>query len=320
MPQDVHPQIQALIDKMAELGIPKLQSLSVKDARKLMEDLSTARLEDYPAPDVTQVEDADTGAKHGNVPVRIYRTSQDSNAPVIVFFHGGGHIFGSIESYDTSARFLALAARCTLVSVEYRLAPEHPFPAAVDDCYRASLWLAENAKKLGIDPARIALCGDSAGGNLAAVIALMARDSGAIPVSAQVLIYPVIDYRGGTGSFDRYRKGYGVLESDTVAWMKDCYLPKPAMRDDWRACPRNAASHEGLPPALVIAAQCDVLRDEVRDYAEQLRKADVKVEYCEFEGMTHRFFSYLGMVDDAERANRLVASFLKDIWEPSSKH
>lgn len=315
MPDDVHPQIQAIIDRTFELGIPKIQDLSAQDARTLVEKMAAARREDYPPPNVLNVENASTGPGYGHVPVRIYRTTAGDRAPVIVFYHGGGHVFGSLETHDTAARFLARTTGCTLVSVDYRMGPEHPFPAAIEDAYDAAHWVANHADVLRIDPARLAICGDSAGGNLAAVVALMARDSAAFSVSAQVLIYPVIDYRGGTLTYARYGKGYGILEADTVNWFMERYLPDPELRDDWRAVPRNAASHTDLPPALVLTAECDVLREEGCDYAAQLKAADVLVEHVEFKGMIHGFFGYLGLVDDAERAHAVSAQFLQTVWK-----
>ncbi|WP_372571852.1 alpha/beta hydrolase [Ruegeria jejuensis] len=259
-----------------------------------------------------------TDPAYGSVPLRIYRTNSDQNAPVIVFFHGGGHVFGDLRTSDTTARFLALKTGCTLISVGYRKAPEHPFPAAVEDSFSALRWVMENAGDLSIDPARLALCGDSAGGNLAAVAAMMARDAG-IAVAAQALIYPVIDYRGGTGSYDRYGAGYGILETDTVAWFRERYLPDPTMYEDWRANPGLAPSHVGLPPALVLTAECDVLHDEGAAYAQQLRHAGVSVEQVDFSGMIHGFFSYLGLVDDAERAHETVARYLSEAWAETGK-
>ena len=313
MPEDVHPQIQVILDTLAEAGIPKLQDLSTRDARALVESLSVARRESYPPPEVSEVHDLTTGPDFGSVPVRLYRTSSHPKAPVIVFFHGGGHVVGSPDSYDTTARFLARSCACTLVSVDYRMGPDHPFPAAVEDCYNATRWVHDTAGALQVDPDQLVVCGDSAGGNLAAVIALMARDSGTCPVAAQVLIYPVIDYRGQTPSYDRYGTGYGVLETETVDWFRAGYLPDPARHDDWRACPRNAASHTGLPPALVITAVCDVLHDEGVAYAAQMAAAGVPVSHHDFPGMTHGFFSYLGLVDDAERAHAMVAGFVRRI-------
>lgn len=314
MPEDVHPQVQAMLDQAAELGIPKMQTMTTGAARALVENMAAARRESYPPPEVHSVENTTTGPGFGHVPVRIYRTGAAAGAPVIVFFHGGGHVIGSLESHDTMARYLARTARCTLVSADYRMAPEHPFPAAVEDCFDATRWVAANAAALGVDADRLAVCGDSAGGNLAAAVALMAQDAGGVAISAQVLVYPVIDYRGGTPSFRRYAEGYGILEADTVTWFLDRYLPDPAARDDWRACPRMAPSHAGLPPALVQTAGCDVLKDEGIAYAVQLRAAGVAVRHTDYPGMIHGFFGYLGLVDDAERAHEEAAAFLRGIW------
>ena len=314
MPEDVHPQIQAIIDRTAELGIPSLQHLDYGAARAQAESLSAARRESYPPPEVHEVENTTTGPGYGHVPVRIYRMSSTAQPPVIVFFHGGGHVVCSLDSHDTMARFLAQTAGCTVISVDYRMAPEYPFPAAVNDCYEATHWVADHAKALRVDAGRLAICGDSAGGNLAAVVALMARDRREFTASAQVLIYPVIDYRGGTQSFKRYETGYGSLEASTVTWFMEHYLPDPLARDDWRACPANARSHSDLPPALVITAECDVLRDDGAGYAEQMKVSGVDVQHVEFQGMTHGFFGFLGLVDDATKAHETVSAFLNGVW------
>ncbi len=314
IPDDIHPQAQAVLARMAELGLPMMQDLTTDQAREINEQIAAARRETYPPPQVLQVENASTGPGFGHVPVRIYRTTAERPAPAIVYYHGGGHVIGSLESHDTVCRFLARACRCTLVSVDYRMGPEHPFPAAVDDCFDATRWVHAQSDQLGIDPARIAICGDSAGANLAAVVALMARDDERLSVCAQVLIYPVIFYCGGTQSFERYGRGYGVLEAETVVWFMERYLPDPDQRHDWRACPRNASSLAGLPPALVLTAECDVLRDEGAAYADQLAAAGVAVEYVDFKGMIHAFFNYLGLVDDAERAHETVAGYLQRVW------
>jgi acetyl esterase len=166
---------------------------------------------------------------------------------------------------------------------------------------------------LRIDPARLAVCGDSAGGNLAAVVALMARDSGAVRVSAQALVYPVVDCRDRAPSYARYGTGYGLLEADTVAWFMDRYLPDPAQRGDWRASPIRAAL-AGLPPTLVLTAECDVLHDEGVAFCDKLAAAGVPAQHAEFPGMIHGFFTYLGQVDDASKAHKTVANFLKTVW------
>ena len=315
IPDDVHPQVRAMLEKMIELGIPKVQDLSAAAARDLVEQLSAARLDSYPPPEVVEVVSTTTGPGFGHVPVRIYRASEEADAPSIVFFHGGGHVFGSLDSYDSAARFLARTTGSTLVSVDYRMGPEHPFPAAAQDAYDATRWVAAQADKLGIDRDRLTVCGDSAGGNLAAVVALMAQAGGEVALTAQVLIYPVIDYRGGTASFTRYAQGYGILEAATMTWFMERYLPDPTQRDDLRACPRMAPSHAGLPPALVVTAECDVLHDEGLAYGGQLKAAGVEVEHIHYPGMIHGFFTQLGLVDDAERSHHDIARFLFKHWQ-----
>lgn len=315
MPDDVHTQIQSIIDRSSALGIPSFQNLEVSAARAQAERLSAARRKAYPLPEMHEVENTTTGPGYGYVPVRIYRVSAVEQEPVIVFFHGGGHVICSLDTHDTVARFLARTAGCTVISVDYRMGPEHPFPAAVEDSYDAVHWVADYAKDLRVDVGKLAVCGDSAGGNLATVVALLARDRSEFPVSAQVLVYPVIDYRGGTKSFERFAKGYGSLEADTVLWFMEHYLPDPSLRDDWRACPANAPSHIGLPPAMVITAECDVLRDEGAGYADQMKASGVDVQHLEFKGMTHGFFGFLGLVDDAAKAHETVSAFLKRVWK-----
>ena len=315
MPEDVHPQIQAIIDHNSALGVLCVQNLEFDVARAQAERLSATGRETYPPPKVHEVENTTTGPGYGHVPVRIYRMSSAGQEPALVFFHGGGHVICSLDTHDTMARFLARTAGCTVISVDYRMGPEHPFPAAVEDSYDAARWVADHAQALRVDVGKLAVCGDSAGGNLAAVVALMARDRGEFPVSAQVLVYPVIDYRGGTASFKRYAKGYGSLEADTVTWFMEHYLPDPSLRDDWRACPSNASSHTGLPPALIITAECDVLRDEGAGYAEQMKTSGVYVQHVEFKGMTHGFFGFLGLVEDAAKAHETASAFLQRVWK-----
>jgi acetyl esterase len=310
MPDDVHPQIQAVLDTMAALNLPKFQDGTAADARALMEGMADARRKNMPPPAVAETVNMSTGAGFGHVPVRIYRPHPDATSPAIVFFHGGGFVIGSLESYDAVARSLALKCNATVVSVDYRMAPEHVFPAAVDDCFDVMRWVSSNAKVLNIDPDKLAVCGDSAGGNLAAVVALMARDTD-VSIAAQVLIYPTTDVRFDTPSYAQYATGYGGLETKTVEWFMDQYLPDHALRSDWRASPKTAASHANLPPAIIITAECDVLRDDGIAYSKLLTAAGERAEYVEYAGMIHGFFNYLGLADDAEAAHLRVAEFLK---------
>jgi acetyl esterase len=295
---------------MAALNLPAIQTLSVDDARAMFEGFADSRRESYPSPPVDQVTDTTTGPDFGDIPVRIYRPNTDPAATAIVYFHGGGHVIGSLNSYDTVARTLTNTCNATVISVDYRMAPEHIFPAAPNGCFAATQWVVQNAETLQIDPTKIVVCGDSAGGNLATVVALMARDAD-LPIAAQILIYPVVDYRGGTPSFERYATGYGGLEAETVTWFMDHYLPDPKTRDDWRASPIQAASLENLPPALIITAECDVLHDEGAAYADALSAAGNTVTYKDYTGMIHGFFNYLGLADDAQDAHQTVADFLK---------
>ena len=299
-----------MLERTAELGIPKVHTLQTGAARDLFEQMAAARRDSYPAPEVAEVRTESTGPGFGHVPVRIYKPTASTDGTAIVFFHGGGHVFGSLDSHDTAARFLARETGATVVSVDYRMGPEHPFPAAIEDGYDATRWVSAKAESLGVDPARLVVCGDSAGGNIAAVVALMAQSDDEISLAAQVLVYPVIDYRGGTASFDRYAEGYGILEGSTVAWFMDRYLPDPATRDDWRANPGLAPSHAGLPPALVLTAECDVLHDEGIAYCAQLEAAGVVTEHINYPGMIHGFFVQLGLLDDAEKAHADIARFL----------
>ena len=315
MPDDLTPQMNAFLDRVAEAGIPKIQDLPPQAARDLVEALTVARLKDYPSPEVHSVQTLSSGPGYGHVPVRIYRADDRKNTPVIVYYHGGGHVFGSLESHDTPCRFLCRTAGCAVVALDYRMGPEHPFPAAVEDAWDVTRWVSEKAETLGFDASKLAVSGDSAGGNLAAVVALMARDSGDLPISAQVPIYPVVDYRGGTPSSQRYAKGYGILEGETVDWFRGHYFSEAAHMDDWRAAPHLAESHSNLPPALVITAECDVLRDEGVNYARQLADAGNSVEHVEYKGVVHGFFGYLGLVDEAEQAHQKVADYLNRIWE-----
>ncbi|MEM6663243.1 MAG: alpha/beta hydrolase [Pseudomonadota bacterium] len=311
--EELDPQVQLVIQKTIDAGIPKVHTLDPTEARKLIENLAEARKETYPPPEVLSVEDTATGADYGRVPVRIYRAS-DEVGPVMVFYHGGGHVFGSINTHDTMARFLCRTCGITVVSAEYRMGPEDPFPSAVEDAYQTARWAANHASDLKVDPARLVVGGDSAGGNLAAVTALMARDTGAFPIAAQLLVYPVTDYRGSTASHRSFAEGYGILEAETMVWFRDHYLGGMEGASDWRASPLLVESVAGLPPAFVLTASHDVLRDEGIAYADRLREAGATVKHVDYPGMIHGFFGYLGLVDMAERAHKDVAEWLQTIW------
>ena len=251
----------------------------------------------FPAPPVASVENRTIPGPAGAIPVRVYRDTDptEQGRPVLAWFHGGGHVIGSLDTHDAMARHLCREAACVVVSVDYRMGPEHPFPAAVDDCVAAVRWLAEHGREIGVDPGRLAVGGDSAGGNLAAVAALTARDEGGPALRHQLLVYPVTDYRCRGPSYERYARGYGTLEAESMRWFRRHYLGGPDGADDWRASPLLAADLSGLPPALVITAECDVLRDEGVAYAERLAESGTPCEHAPFPGMIHGFFGLLGI-------------------------
>ena len=243
IPNDVHPEIQAFLRQVAEAGIPAIQDLTPEGAREQFEAGMRARLEVFPAPPVASVENRTIPGPAGPVPVRVYRDTDpaEGKRPVLAWFHGGGHVIGSLDTHDAMARHLCREAGCVVVSVDYRMGPEHPFPAAVEDCVATVRWLAEHGREVGADPGRIAVGGDSAGGNLAAVAALVARDEGGPALRHQLLVYPVTDYRCRGPSYERYARGYGTLEAESMRWFQRHYLGGPERADDWRASPLLAA-------------------------------------------------------------------------------
>ena len=305
MPLD--PQARAVLDQMAALGLPPLGSLSPEETRRNMEERQAAL---PPGEAVASVEDRTIPGPGGDIPIRIYRPDGPTPMPVLVFFHGGGWVIGSVNTHDGTARTLANAGECIVVSVDYRLAPEHKFPAAAEDAYAATLWAAQHATSFGGDPERIAVGGDSAGGNLAAVVALMARDRGGPSLVYQLLVYPVTDYGFDTPSYGENAEGY-LLTRDSMRWFWGHYLKDEADGADPYASPLRAESLAGLPPALVITAEFDPLRDEGAAYATRLREAGVPVQYSSYEGMIHGFFGMSLMLDKAKQAVREAGDMVK---------
>ncbi len=306
----VDPQIQQVIDALAASDFKPVYEQTPAEARAQYERMVEAR--GVVSAPVGTVEARTVPGPAGDLPVRIYRPDLDARAlPVLVYFHGGGHVIGNLDTHDAVARNLCNGAGCVVVSVDYRLAPEHKFPAAAEDAFAAVQWCAEHGAEFGVDPRRMAIGGDSAGGNLAAVAALMARDAGGPAIRIQVLVYPVTDYACDTASFGTYAEGYGLLEARSMRWFRDHYLRGEADRLDWRAAPLRAGDLSGLPPVLVLTAQCDVLRDEGEAYAQRLRAAGVDVEYRECEGMIHGFFTMAPAIDGAVRAQARVCDALE---------
>lgn len=289
----VHPQVAALLERVARSPLPPYHTVSPFVARRIYRD--TRAVLAPKAPELPEVRLLATE----KFALRVYRPVPGETLPALVYFHGGGWTIGDIDTHDTLCRQLAVGARCVVVSVDYRLAPEHPFPAAVEDCFAATRYVADNAAKLKVSG--IAVGGDSAGGNLAATVALLARDAGGPRLAFQLLIYPATDQRCASASHERNAQGY-LLTRDAIEYFRRAYLPKEQDWTDWRASPLLARSHAGLPPALVTTAGFDPLLDEGRAYAEKLSAAGVRVTYREFADMLHGFVLFGGVVDTANTA------------------
>ncbi len=303
----IDPQVQAFLDDIARLGLPQLHELPPTKARAL----AAADPESFgPAEPVAETHDRTIPGPNGDIPIRIYVPEGTGPFPVFVYFHGGGWVVGSVATHDATCRQMANAAGSIVVSVDYRLAPEHKFPAAVDDAYAATAWVFDNAKSLGADPRRVALGGDSAGGNLAAAVCLMARDRGSFCPVLQVLIYPILDYNLNTPSYLENAEGY-VLTRATMEWFWECYLEEEEDGSHPHASPLRAEDLSGLPAALVITAEYDPLRDEGEAYAARLREAGVPVTLTRYDGMIHAFFRRTAQFDKAKAAMREVADAMK---------
>jgi acetyl esterase len=241
---------------------------------------------------VAEVFDREVPGAEGPVPVRVYRPGGHGPHGVLVYFHGGGYVFCGLDTHDQLCRMLCNRGNCVVVSVDYRLAPEHPFPAGVDDAWAVTRWVQDNAAEVHGDRERVAVGGDSAGGNFAAVVALHARDATRRqPLRLQLLLYPGVDRRGGYASLDENGEGY-LLTSEMREWFSRLYVPDGVPADDWRLSPICAPSHEGTAPALVLTAEYDPLRDEGDAYAAALRGAGVPVTHVRADGMIHGFLQY----------------------------
>ena len=299
---EMHPQAQGLLAAMAEAGAPPLYELPLEDARAVAAGISELI---GPGPEVATVREITIPRSAGDIPARVYEPVPDPPATV-VYYHGGGWVIGSVDDWDAVCRAIAVESGCRVVSVEYRLAPEHPFPAGHQDAYDAFVWVAENLA--GGKPVIVA--GDSAGGNLAAATAIRARDEGGPPIALQVLVYPVVDHDFTTGSYEQYRAAGLILNEAEMHWFLDHYLPNRADRDDPRFAVLHAADHSGLPPAYVLIAELDPLRDEGLAYAAKLEAAGVPVTVRRYEDQIHAFF---GMVNIMESANQAVAEVAEAI-------
>jgi acetyl esterase len=306
MPLD--PILQMMKDNASQGGRSgSLRDGTLEEARAGYDAIAAAGGE---SPELASVEDGVAKGPAGEIPIRVYTPKGDGPFPVVVFFHGGGFTIGSLTSHDPVARRIAAESEAVVVSVDYRLAPEHKFPAAVEDAFAALQWVAENAASIGGDPTRVAVAGDSAGGNLATVSCLLARDAGGPDVCFQALIYPTTDARGEHPSVQENGEG-PFLTADSMAWFYEQYGSADEDKLDWRASPLLAEDLSGLPPALIITAEFDPLRDEGEAYGEALRAAGNDTTIRRYDGMSHVFIQLWAVLPASKEAMSEIATSLK---------
>jgi acetyl esterase len=303
MPLD--PQIKVILDQIEALGLPPHYEVGAVQARANAASRPRAQ-----GPDVTAVENRSIPGPDGQMPIRIYKPAGTGPFPAIVWAHGGGMVIGTLETCDYICRHLCVNGGCVVVSVDYRLAPEHTFPAAPDDFYDATKWVADNADAIGVDVGRISVGGESAGANLAAVAALMARDRGGPALVHQTLINPMLDTDFDTASYLENAEGY-FLTRKTMMWYWEQYLGSDAGTKDPYAVPLQAKDVSGLPPALLIVGEFDPLRDETEAYAGRLQAAGVVTTCTRYDGGVHNFFNMPPSVDKATQAVAQISDALK---------
>ena len=314
----LHPEVRALLEMMDAQGAPPLETQDPVEARSAR--LEPMKLLGGQPDELGRVEDLTAPGPAGDIPLRLYASEPGGLRTALVYFHGGGFVFGNLDTHDAVCRAIAKESGAVVVSVDYRLSPEHKFPAAVDDSYAATVWVAANAERLGIDKHRIAVGGDSAGGNLATVIAMRCRDAGGPALAAQVLIYPVTDVSTfETGSHRELGEGY-FLTRAAMEWFTGHYLASADHKRHLEASPLLAPNLSGLPPALVITAEFDPLRDEGEAYAQRLKQAGVPVTVSRYPGMIHGFVSMRGVLSGGRQAIQEAAKFTRSVSASSSSH
>jgi len=315
----LHPHAQALLELIERVALPPTHTLPPAEARRYYRE---RRQYTQPAPpDVGRVETLQADGPAGTIPLRAYRPAGSADAdtlPVLVYFHGGGWVIGDLDTHDVLCRELANGAGCAGLSVDYRLAPEHRFPAAVDDCIAATRWVRRHAASLGLDAARLAVGGDSAGANLAAVVTIAARDAGDPPIAFQLLIYPATDARRVAASHEANGQGY-LLTKDTIAYFHDHYLEDASRDADWRASPLLRDDLSRLPPAFVLTAGYDPLRDEGLAYSQRLSEAGNTATHVCFERQIHGFITMGRVIDEANAAVAMCAGEVRRALAPANR-
>ena len=294
------PKAREFLDYVATLNLPPPETIPLPEMRARYDETFT-RLGGPPV-DVGAVRDIEAPGPRGPIAVRIY-TPEGANEPrpLLVFMHGGGWVNGSRDSYDAVCRVLTRESGCVVASVDYRRAPEHPAPEPFEDCYAATVWLAEHGAELGADTTRLAVGGDSAGGNLAAAVAVKARDAGGPPIAHQLLVYPAVTHDESSESYRAYKDGH-FLTADRIAFYYRCFVPRPELAESPYVLPDRAETLRGLPPATIILAECDPLRDQGIAYGERLRADGVSADVRVYDGMIHAFFSFMELFPQGRAA------------------
>lgn len=305
MPLD--PQVRIILEEDATRGLPAYHELAPPAARKQMLDLSAPV---DPQLMAERVADRKITGPGGEIPIRLYYPQGNSPYPVVVYFHGGGWVIGNLDTHHALCHALSKTSGCLVVAVDYRLAPENPYPAAIEDAYAATCWVADNAKAIRAAESRIAVLGDSAGGTLATVAAMMARDRGKPDIALQVLIYPITDYNFNTASYLNNGEGY-MLTRDLMKWFWNLYLADEKVADQPYVSPLRATDLSGLPEALILTAEFDPLCDEGEAYAQRLQEAGIRVKLTRYNGMIHGFMRMTSRLDKARLALYEVAETLK---------
>jgi len=307
------PEMRAILEGMAAQGVPPLESLPVPQARQAAHGLAGLAGEPEPA----RVQNRKIVGRGGDIPIRIYTPEKDGPLPGVVYLHGGGWVICDLDTHDNVCRAIANRAGAVVVAVDYRLAPEHKFPAALEDCLDATRWVAANAAELGIDPHRLAVAGDSAGANMATVIATKARDAKGPAVALQVLVYPVTNLSAADTSSQREFAEDHFLTRSAMDWFLDQYFSPDTDRTDPDISPMFITDLRGLPPALIITAECDPLRDEGEDYAKRLQESGVPVMLTRYDGMIHPFLNFLGASPVAQKAVDQIAGGIRNMTATS---
>ena len=304
------PEIEAFLNRLDALNLPQVWQAPVDEIRR---NTQGRTITSGPVENILEISNRFIPGPTSDLPVRIYRPTVATNAPAIVYFHGGGWVLNFLDIYDASLARLANQSGATIIAVNYQKAPEHPFPIPFDDCYATLLWVVANATNLGIDENRIGVAGDSAGGNLAAAVALKARDND-IALSVQILIYPATDRNFDTASYKENATGYG-LSTQAMQWFWDQYLQGSHHDENPYAIPMRASSFKAVAPAIIITAQYDPLLTDGERYAELLHRDGVPVLYKGYEGMIHGFFTNMAITPTAQQAIDFIAYEVKKMTQ-----